>query len=162
MVDASSIELFLESIKSASTISREFLGLMKGGAASDKIGEMNAKILEAQQFALATHADQFSLSKRVSDLEEELMRLKDFRSEKKNYDLRNIGNTAFTYVYKPPVDSGKPPHWLCSTCCDQDRKSTLQFQGRDLINFGMNIWKCHLCNSEIRVNVDQYPQRSRP
>ena len=63
MVDASSIELFLESIKSVSTISRELLGLMKGGAASDKIGKMNAKIMEAQQFALATQSDQFSLSK---------------------------------------------------------------------------------------------------
>ena len=34
MVDASSVELFLESLKSASTISRELLGLKKGGAAN--------------------------------------------------------------------------------------------------------------------------------
>ena len=157
MVDASSIELFLESLKSASTILRELLGLVRGGAASNKIGEANAKILEAQRFALATQSDQFSLSKRVGDLEKELVDLKDFRREKQNYELQSIGDTAFAYVYKPPVESAKPPHWLCSTCCDQDRKSTLQFQGRDLINFGMNIWKCHLCNSEIRVNVNQHP-----
>ncbi len=75
MVDASSIELILESLKSASTISRELLGLMKGGAASGKIGEMNAKILEAQQFAIATQLNQFSLSKRIGDLEKELVDL---------------------------------------------------------------------------------------
>ena len=139
MVDASSIELFLESIKSASTISRELLGLMRGGAASAKIGDMNAKIMEAQQFALATQSDQFSLSKRVGDLEKELVDLKDFRREKQNYQFQAIGKTAFAYVYEPPVDPPEPVHWLCSTCCDQDRKSTLQYRGGDIINFGMNI-----------------------
>ena len=157
MVDASSIELFLESIKSVSTISRELLGLMKGGVASDKIGKMNAKILEAQQFALATQSDQFSLSKRIGDLEKELVDLKDFRREKQNYQFQAIGKTAFAYVYKPPMDSTEPVHWLCSTCCDQDRKSTLQYRGGDIINFGMNIWICHLCDSEIRVDVNHHP-----
>ena len=55
MIDASNIELFLESLKSASTISRELLGLKKGGAASGKIGEMNAKILLAYPVITHTH-----------------------------------------------------------------------------------------------------------
>ena len=115
MVDASSIELFLESIKSASTISRELLGLMKSGSASDKIGEMNAKILEAQQFALATQSDQFSLSKRIGDLEKELVDLKDFRREKQNYELKALGKTAFAYGHlenaqmSPNRGSGRHP-----------------------------------------------------
>ena len=157
MVDANSIEMFLESIKSVSTISRDLLGLVKSGAASKKIGEMNAKILEAQQFALATQSDQFSLSKRVGDLEKELVDLKDFRREKQNYELQALGNTAFAYVYKPPVDSTEPIHWLCSTCCDQDRKSILQYYGMDFPRERKSIWKCHLCNSEIRVPIGQHP-----
>ena len=157
MVDASSIELFLESLKSASTISRELLGLVRGGAASAKTGEMNAKILEAQQFALATQSDQFSLSKRVGDLEKELVDLKEFRREKQNYEFQSIGDTAFAYVYKPTVESAKPPHWLCSTCCDQDQKSILQFRGTDIIDTQWDIWKCHLCESEIRVLFRSHP-----
>ena len=92
--------------KSASTISRELLGLVKGGAASKKIGEMNAKILEAQQFALSAQADQFSLSKRVSDIEKELVGLKDFRSEKQNYQFQAIGRppllTFTSHLWTPP------------------------------------------------------------
>ena len=161
MVDASSIELFLESLKSASTISRELLGLVRGGAASDKIGEdkigeMNAKILEAQQFAMVTQSDHFSLSKRVGDLEKELVDLKDFRREKQNYEFQSIGDTAFVYAYKPTVESAKPPHWLCSTCCDQDQKSILQFGGMGLCTTWV-IWKCHLCESEIRVLHGSHP-----
>ena len=157
MVDASSIEMFLESLTSASKISRELLGLVRSGAASNKIGEVNAKILVAQQFALATQSDQFSLSKRVGDLEKELVDLKDFRREKQNYQLQALGNTAFAYVYKPPVDSTTPIHWLCSTCCDKDRKSILQYHGEDFPRERKSVWKCHLCNSEIRVPSGQGP-----
>ena len=152
MVDASSIELLLGSLKSASTISRELLSLVRGEAASDKIGEMNAKILEAQQFAMVTQSDHFSLLRRVGDLEKELLDLKDFRREKQNYEFQSIGDTAFVYVYKSQPWS--PPnhrtHWLCSTCCDQDQKSILQFGGRSS-TIRWDIWKCHLCESEIRV-----------
>lgn len=157
MVDASSIELFLESIKSASTISRELAGLVRSGAASEKIGEMNAKILEAQGFALSAQADQFSLSKRVSEVEKELMDLKDFRREKENYQLKSIGSKAFVYAPKDSVETSEPSHWLCSTCCNQDRKSILQFAGKDLITPRLHIWKCHLCDSEIRTQYDQHP-----
>ena len=157
MVDASSIELFLESLKSASTISRELLGLVRSGAASDKIGKMNAIILEAQQFALAAQSDQFSLSKRVGDLEKELVDLKDFRREKQNYELQALGDTAFAYVYKPPVDSPEPIHWLCSTCCNQDRKSILQFGGRTAQNTRMSFWDCHSCKSQIRISYTIHP-----
>ena len=156
-MDASSIQLTLESIKATFDICRELSRLVRSGTAGEKIIEMNTKILDAQQYALSTQADQLTLSEKISDLEEELIRLKDFRSEKKNYQFEKIGDTAFVYTYKQPVDSGKPPHWICSTCCDQDRKSTLQFQGADIINFGMNVWKCHLCGSDIRVDVNQHP-----
>ena len=160
MVDASSIELFLESLKSASTISRELLGLVRGRAASDKIVEMNAKILEAQQFALATQSDQFSLAKRVSDCEKELVELKDFRSEKQNYELQALGETAFAYVYKPPMGSTKPIHWLCSTCCDQDRKSVLQVRSfGTLLETGLVIWFCQNCDGEIKVSNHIRPNK---
>lgn len=155
MVDLNSIELFLGSLRSASTISRELLGLVKSKDISEKIGEMNAKILDAQQFALSAQSDQFSLSKRISDLEDELIRLKHFRREKENYQLQALEKTAFAYAHKNPVDSGKPPHWLCSTCFDQDRKSYLQYYANDIRRLA--IWKCYVCKSEIRVSTNISP-----
>ena len=159
MIDASNIELFLESLKSISAISRELLGLKKGGAASGKIGEMNAKVLEAQQFALAAQSDQFSLSKRVGDLEKELLDLKDFRREKQNYALKALGKTAFAYVYKKPIDSTEPIHWLCSTCCNKDHKSILQLRTYgDILEKGYDIWTCHSCKAEIKISNHIKPE----
>ena len=158
MVDLNSIALSLESLSALSTISRELLGLVKSKDISGKIGEMNAIILETQQFALSAQSDQLSLSKRISDLEDELTRLRDFRTEKENYQLQALGKTAFAYVHKNPVDSGNPQHWLCSTCYDQDRKSLLQFYSDgEFMSRGLAIWKCNVCKSEIRVPANISP-----
>lgn len=159
MVDLSTIESFLASLKAASTISRELIDLVSSKDASEKISEINAKILEAQGLALRTQADQFTLSKKVSELEEELENLKDFRREKQKYELTAVGDTAFVYASKPVIDSGEStPHWLCSTCCDQNRKSILQFQNRDILTIRLDVWKCHVCQAEIRVRGGTHPQ----
>ena len=150
--DPTTIELFLDSMKSASGIARELVGLVKERNVSAKISEINTKILEAQSLALSAQADQFVLSKNIADLEEKLTRINQFRSQKKDYELQSVGDVAFAYVYNPPADAIEPVHWLCSTCCDQDRKSVLQFYTHDIgRSRGLDIWKCHVCNSEIRV-----------
>ncbi len=158
MVDASSIEMFLESLNAARNISRELLKLVRSGPARDKASEMDAEIIAANGFALTAQTHQFSLLKKVSELEEELSRLKDFRREKENYELKNIGDTAFVYAYKPTMESTKPIHWLCSACCDQDRKSILQSGARYTGRGGWSdIWKCPTCKAEFRVPTDTRP-----
>ena len=157
MVDGENIEGYLESLKSISNVVRDLFSLVKVGEARVKIDEVNSKVLEAQQYAISAYSHQQALSKRVGDLEKELVDLKDFRREKQNYELQALGNTAFSYVYKPPMDPTEPVHWLCSTCCDQDRKSILQFQNRDILNSRLSVWKCHVCGSEIRVPFTSHP-----
>ena len=153
MVDIESVESYVESVKSVGNLVRDLVGLVRGGEARVKVDEVNTKVLEAQQFAMSAYSHQLSLSKRVGDLEKELVDLKDFRREKQNYELQALGNTAFAYVYKPPMGSTKPIHWLCSTCCDQDRKSVLQVRSfGTLRETGLVIWFCQNCNGEIKVS----------
>ena len=68
---------------------------------------MNAKILEAQPFALVAQSDQFSLSKKISDLEKELMDQK--ATIKRTHEIThfrcvpdkralNLGNSNFTGI----------------------------------------------------------------
>lgn len=152
MVSFESVESYLESVKSIGNIVRDLVSLVRSGEARVKIDEVNTKILEVQQFAMSAYSHQLSLSKRISDLEKELMDLKDFRREKQNYELQALGKTAFAYVYKPPVDSAEPAHWLCSTCCNQDHKSILQLRTfGNLLETGYDIWTCHSCDAEIKV-----------
>ena len=81
MVDIDSVESYVESVKSIGNVVRDLFSLVGGGEARGKIGKVNAKILEAQQFAMSAYSHQLSLSKRIGDLEKELVDLKDFRRE---------------------------------------------------------------------------------
>lgn len=150
--DPTNIELFLESAKSASVIARELVGLVGDRNVSAKMSEINTKILEAQSFALSAQADQFTLSKKIYCLEEELKRIRGFEKQKERYEFQNVGDVAFVYSYKSAPDTSEPAHWLCSLCWDQNRKSVLQFYTPDIgRSRGRDIWKCHVCNSEFRV-----------
>ena len=136
---------------------RELGSLVNGHDARQKISDMSNQIMDAQQFAINTQEEYLEQSKKIEELEKELVRLKDFRSEKKNYELKALGNTAFSYVYKQPEGSSEPIHWLCETCYNQDRKSILQYYGRHIIDDRKSIWKCHVCNSEIHVSYTISP-----
>ena len=87
MVDIDSVESYVESVKSIGSIVRDLFGLVRDGEARGKIDKVNTKILEAQQFAMSAYSHQLSLSKRIGDLEKELVDLKDFRREKQNYQF---------------------------------------------------------------------------
>ena len=156
-MDAITFDTLITGIKAATSLSKELLTLKLGGDVQAKVSEMNTKLISAQQHATTAYSSQMELSKLVHDLEEEVVRLKDWNVKKQDYELQALGKTAFAYVYKPPVDSTEPMHWLCSRCCDQDRKSVLQFRGTDVIDSQWDIWKCHLCESEIRVLFGSHP-----
>ena len=159
MVDVGSVQAFMTSITAAASLARELTGVVVDRAASEKLAEVNAKILEAQSFALATQADQLALSEQVRKLESELEGIRDFREEKKNYEPKSIGGTAYVYAYKDSPGSSVPAHWLCSSCFDRDKKSTLQFFHQD-IGRGprRDVWRCHLCEAEIRVGSGTVPE----
>ena len=159
MVDVGSVQAFVTSITAAASLARELTGVVADRAASEKLAEVNAKILEAQSFALATQADQLALSEQVRKLESELADMKHFREEKKNYDPKSIDGMAYVYAYKDSADSSVPAHWLCSSCFDRDKKSTLQFFHQD-IGRGprRDVWKCYLCDAEFRVGAETVPK----
>ena len=159
MVDFGSVQAFMTSISVAASLARELAGVVVDSAASEKLAEINTKILEAQSFALKTQADQLALSEQVRKLESELADMKDFREEKENYEPSSICGTAYVYAYKDSAGSSVPAHWLCSSCFDRDKKSTLQYYHQD-IGRGprRDVWKCHLCDAEIRVHSGTIPK----
>lgn len=154
MDDLSNIAPLLQNISGASALVRELVGVMGDRKGSAELREINAKILDAQQFALEAQQEQFELRQKILALQNEIGALREFGEEKKNYELRDIAGEAF--VYGPVANSDLLPHWLCSKCFEQDAKSILQLSGRYRHH---NIWKCYGCSSEIRVPVGTVPSR---
>jgi hypothetical protein len=113
-----------------------------------KIFELTREIMSAQACALAVQSEQFDLLQSKRDLEEEIVRLKAWRTEKYRYELKNVGPGAVAYVVKSNMQGSEPAHWICANCFQSGKKRFLNESHSDL-NFVYH--KCQECAGKIRI-----------
>ena len=116
-----------------------------------KIG-LQHSLLEAQSALFAAQQAEAAATARIHDLEQEIVKLKDWVGEKKNYQLKNIDPKSVAYVPKPGMEDGEAPYWLCTNCFENGKKSHLQFQ-RNITGHGpaLSLWRCNHCKGELSV-----------
>lgn len=83
-------------------------------------------ILEAHQGLFAAQQAQAADAARIGELEQEIVRLKDWTAEQEQYELADVQYGALAYRPKEGMKEGEPPHWLCPTCFGVRKKSYLQ------------------------------------
>jgi len=132
-------------------------GLRALAKAPDQVG----KIVELQGFLLKAQLAQSALIDEKRNLEEEVVRLKAWDAGKLNYQLHTVGLGAFVYATKPELRVGEPPHWICTQCYEDGRKSILQCHGRTL-NRAKNLWTCHRCKLSFEADWSLKPVKHQP
>jgi translation initiation factor 2B subunit (eIF-2B alpha/beta/delta family) len=118
------------------------------------VSEVNAKLMEAQSAALLVQKNQFSLTNRISDLEKEIMDLKNWEREAQRYELSEIASGVFAYKLKPGMQPPEPTHMLCANCYSKRQKSILQLE---LKNQFVELYVCHHCKSELKIHSGWEP-----
>jgi hypothetical protein len=156
MPDMNAISAIVASLKGAVDIAQSIKGLSDATAIQTQIFELNTKILTAQQSAFAANDERAALIKLVSQLEEEVARLKAWGSEKEQYEFKQVDVGAHAYVPKPDSELAKQPHWLCTNCYDDGKKSILQTQEAKA-GPGGRVYKSPRCRAEIRTHYGTSP-----
>jgi hypothetical protein len=159
MVDMSAITGFAASVRAAVEITKAMKDLHDANLLQIKTFELTREILAAQSYAMEAVAAQSALLERVRELEEEKSNLEAWNAEKDDYELKTVAAGAFAYLLKPSVQKTEPPHWLCAACYQHNKKSILQFSKQD---DRWHIYKCHECNSQIRVPFVVHPGHEKP
>ena len=116
----------IQSIKALNDLVKAAHGLRNFNQFVTAVSEINAKLLDAQTAALTLQEKQSLLTNRVSQLEKEIMDLKNWDSEAKRYQLKEITPGFFAYVLKQEMQSSEPEHMLCANCFHDHQKSILQ------------------------------------
>jgi len=109
------------------------------------VSEVNTKLMEAQSAALLAQERQSSFATRISELEKEIRELKNWDSEAKRYQLKEVAPGFFAYVLKPGMESGEPPHMLCANCFSKSQKTILQLAHGDKAD---GRYACYNCKVE--------------
>lgn len=114
-----------------------------------KVTELYDVIIAGQQSALESNSKQQAMLETISQLKEELARVKAWEEQKKRYKLVNPWEGAVSVVYalKESCKGTEAPHWICAKCHDDGRRTILQ----PSIGKGAWLLVCPTCKSEIHT-----------
>jgi uncharacterized protein YbaR (Trm112 family) len=146
----SEITTALASLKAASDIIKGFNSLQLEVAVKEKSTELFNIIISLQSNILAMQSDYSELLTSKSNIEKELLELKNSISDKSKYILVDIAPGVLAYTLRETINSLEPKHYLCQNCFDtKNQKSVLQrkyAEHKDLI--------CNSCKSTYRISDD--------
>ena len=161
MVGFPEIAAGVKSLQVAKNILQGFNAASKEAAVNAAKIELQGLILDAQQGLFAAQQQEVAFAARIGELEQEIMRLKDWSAEQGQYELKQIDVGAFAYMEKDGVNSGKPAHWLCPECFENGHKSILQQHGVEISSRGgkNNVFKCNRCSTAVSLFNRRRPER---
>ena len=139
------ISAAIASAKIALDIAKTAKSLSNYNELVSAFSEVNTKLVDATVVALASLDKQSSLSSEISELKEKLRNIENWESQMKRYRLHELPSKALTYAMNPGMEDGQPPHYLCTTCVNQGKKTILQPKENTLF--------CQLCKSNIFIHT---------
>jgi len=140
---------FIEAAKSLQALTvllKAAKGLTQYNEMVSAVTEINIKLMAANDVAFKAQDDRSLLSKRIAELEEKIMGLGNWDRDSERYQLQAIAPGVNVFCVKPGMDEGEPPHYLCTKCYNERKKSYLQRFGHSYEGIS---YRCDTCKSEI-------------
>jgi hypothetical protein len=151
----------LETIQIAYNSGKAALDIAKGIHSLNSEVERNQAIIDIQRHVMDSNASLMDAQqayatslKRIEELENEIVRLKDWAAQMERYELKSIEPNGFAYSQKPGMENGEPRHWLCTNCYQNSQKSILQMK-ETIGQFA--VYHCNRCSGEMTVYARRHP-----
>lgn len=154
MIGIAEISAGLSSLKAAKDIVQGLNAAATQTSINEVKIELQGLLLDANQGLFAAQAAQAETAERIRQLEQQIVELENWKSEKQRYQLSAIGSVGFAYTPKEGMERGEPMHWLCQPCFDSGHKTALQFEGVTNTSGGrsmMSTWHCSRCGNKTKA-----------
>ena len=145
-MDVISLEKFNEAITSikGSIEIAKLLWEMKGTSKNNpEVAALQASLIKAQSSVLEIQKEYKSLIASKAALEQQVVQLKDWSEEKKNYKLLQVSWGVYVYTYTQSVNATDDRHCLCHACFNDNKKSILTIESQPAGEVG----RCSRCNA---------------
>lgn len=144
----------IASLRLAGEITQGFLKLKSLSEVQGKVIELQSVILSAQSSALEANAQQTAMVEEIRNLKEEIAHIKAWEKEKQRYKLISPLPGTVLYALKEECSASEPPHWICTKCYEEGRKSILNPQKNKA---ALYVFICPVCKSEYHSKDRLYP-----
>ena len=136
-----------QSVQALSTLLSAANGLANYNEIVAAVSEVNTKLMQANAVALASQEKQSTLAAKVHELEQEIMGLKNWETEKQKFELKEIARGVFARTEQGYMGTLQSAHKFCATCFEKHIKSPLQ---QENVTEGRQLsLTCHTCKSKI-------------
>jgi hypothetical protein len=146
IMDISLIQGTIAGFKLASDIAKSLLKLKTISEVQAKVVDLQDAILSAQNSALAANAHQTAMVEEIRSLKEEIAHIKAWKKEKQRYKLISPWPGTVLYALKEKCAASEVPHWICTKCYEDRRKSILNPQYRT----NGFVFICPTCKAEYQ------------
>jgi hypothetical protein len=153
-MDISIFQGTITGLKLAGDIAKSLFELKSISDVQAKVVELQSVILSAQNSALAANTHQTAMIEEIRNLKEEIARVKAWEKEKQRYKLIQPWSGTVLYALKKDCSVSEPPHWICTKCYEDGRKSILNPQKKD----GWYVFTCPAC----KCGFHSYQHRLNP
>jgi hypothetical protein len=136
----------LSGLKAAKDIVQALSGIQNAASVNDAKLTLQGHILDAQQALFAAQEAQSAGARRIAELEQEIVRLKDWETEKQRYQMKRFLPGSVAYCLKPEMAAGEPPHRICPSCYHEGKKGF--FQAQPEIKSRGRVHLCTSCRTE--------------
>lgn len=117
----------IQSVKTVTEIAKAATSLANYNDLVSAVSDVNMKLMETMNVALASQERQSALIQRLTDLEDESRKLKEQKSHVGRYKLHEFETGTLAYALKEEFCGGSEPmHYLCVTCVDKGSFTRLQ------------------------------------
>lgn len=145
---------FIESMNAAIKITKALVGVRDAAMIEANIFELRDHLMTIQSSALQSQADQAALIQRVRDLEQEVVDLRTWETQKQRYQLVSPWAGCWLYALKDSSKGADPAHWICTHCYENGRREILQLvHERDRRIH--TVAKCFHCSFQIEMHNSQ-------
>lgn len=141
----------LGAVKGIADIASGISSLNTEAAKNDAVIGIQRHLLETQKGLMEAENRHLSDTMRIKELEQEILRLSDWSKEKLRYELVAVRGGAFAYMFKQGMNDDAPPHWLCTNCFEQGRKSILQHKATTSAGHANEAFGCDICKGGFQI-----------
>lgn len=101
--------------------------LATSGDAQAKISDLYGIIISGQAIAFEDNLKQRALLETIEELKDQIRAMEAWDSEKQRYQLARPWMGAVVYALKKSASNNEPPHWICTNCYNDGKKSLLNY-----------------------------------
>lgn len=130
----------------AGELIKALVGVKSGVDVAAKAIELQNIIISLQGAVGATQSANAELNETIKSLKEKLAQVDDFQSEVSRYQLTQPWTGSIVYALKESMSEGEPPHYLCTACYQNKRKSILNCAE---VSSGWTKYVCPQCKASL-------------